>query len=84
MGEFFAVFEDLADTKHDVSVEGANLILDYLSRCPVPADEQVRRDARGACIRANARIARLIRPISEYPGFEMIVDSLTSFRDALE
>jgi AAA ATPase domain len=82
--EFFKLLEALADRKHDVVEEGISLVLEYLTRSPVPADLKLRQKLKGLCARTVARIVRTTRSPSSYPGLSMIVDALERIREELE
>lgn len=81
---FFDLLEGLVDRKHDLNREGAALMLKYLTYLPVAADEGTRRQARSLCSKSHAMIGKKCKPLSSYPGFEMISDALASAVDELD
>ncbi|MCZ8261160.1 MAG: hypothetical protein O9333_13640 [Beijerinckiaceae bacterium] len=82
--EFFKLLETLAERKHDVVEEGISLVLEYLTRSPVPADLKLRQKLKGLCTRTVGRIVRATKSSSSYPGLSLVVDALERIREELE
>jgi ribosomal protein S8 len=74
--QFCALFEALADTRHDVDVDATEKILDYLDKFPAPSEASAKARFRGLCMRSVGKVYRVMRPVSNYPGFSKIVEAL--------
>jgi hypothetical protein len=74
--QFFSLLESLVERKHDIDQDGSELLLRYLTRSPVPADKPMRDRLRGLCARTIGKVNRLMRPLSSYPGFKKVVETL--------
>ncbi|WP_312608581.1 AAA family ATPase [Agrobacterium pusense] len=81
--QFFVLLEDLARMKHDVYLDAAKLIISYLTRSPVIADEMLRAQLRGFSHRAAATIAREIKSPDSKPGFAFVLEALNTFRKSV-
>lgn len=81
---FFLLLEELADRKHDVSLEGIDLVLGYLTRSRAPADRSSRQKLKNLCDRTMRKISRSVRPLSSNPGFERVVISLEAVVEMLD
>ena len=81
--QFFVLLEDLSRQRHDVFLDAAKLIISYLTRSPVTADEMLRAQLKGFASRASATIKREVKNANETPGFGFVLDALNSFRKSV-
>ena len=78
------LLESLTERKHDVDERGILEVLSYLTRSQTPADKKTRAKLKGLCDRSIDRIARAMRPLTSYPGFQTIVRTLEALKSQLE
>ncbi|AKI02677.1 AAA ATPase domain [Hoeflea sp. IMCC20628] len=81
--QFFVLIEDLSRQKHDIFLDSAKLIISYLTRSPVTADEMLRAQLRGFASRTIATIKREIKNANETPGFGFVLEALNSFKKSV-
>lgn len=82
--QFFALFDGLPDRKHDVDDEAVDLLLGYLTKSRVPTDKPMRARLKGLSMKCISKINRSRRPLSAYPGFTKIVETLEAVVDQVE
>jgi hypothetical protein len=82
--QFFALFDGLPERKHDVDDAAVDLILGYLTKSRAPSDKLTRARLKGLSMRSISKINRSMRPLSAYPGFAKIVETLEVVVDELE
>jgi hypothetical protein len=82
--QFFALFDGLPERKHDVDDAAVDLVLGYLTKSSAPTDKASRARLKGLSIKSISKINRSMRPLSAYPGFAKIVETLEVLVDELE
>ena len=61
-----------------------DLILGYLTKSRAPTDKPTRARLKGLSMRSISKINRSMRPLSAYPGFAKIVETLEAVVNDVE
>lgn len=80
---YFDVLERLLAKKHDADIRGMQLLIDFLARSPVPANDRLRTKLKGLCARVISKITRQFKNLENCPGFEYAVTSLRQVSEAI-
>lgn len=83
LDEYMDLIGELPERKHDVSLDGAILLLTALRRVRTPADARGRTKMGGLCRRAIQRLDRFVKDSDGYPGLSYLIDKLKAFHAAL-
>lgn len=83
LDEYMDVIGRLPDRKHDVSMDGAILLLQMLSRIRTPADSRTRTKMAGLCQRASSRLDKFVRDSDSFPGLSYLIEQLGQLQTAL-
>ena len=82
--EFYLLFDNLVDDRHDVDVAAIKVILSHLSKFPAPKERDAQARFSGVCRKSINKINRMMRPLPSYPGFVKIVETLQALTSHFE
>lgn len=85
MEQFFRALDELAGEKHDLAVEGGDVILHVLRTSRhVPFSSDNKQKTKGYLRRTLGRFAKAVVAVSKGPGGMLLVDGLTRLEQALD
>ncbi|MBP1884886.1 hypothetical protein [Sinorhizobium mexicanum] len=87
MGEdiehIFLLIEQLAQRRHDITADAAQVLIRYVRQIPAPIVEGARRKIKGLCSRTSQALVKSLKDLQRFPGFAGIYDELSAIHDLL-
>jgi hypothetical protein len=81
--EFFNLLEAIVDTKKDIDEEAGEMILEYITRSPTPANDRLMQQVVGYCSRLEAKIKNTFKPLDQFPGFANVAKRLAQIKSSV-
>ena len=83
LADYLAVIENLPSKKHDISMDAARLLMEAITKAYLPNEPRLKNRLAGLFRRAATKLDRFVKDSAEFPGLSYLIETLTSFSDAL-